>query len=339
MTHLKEKGKNKKVNLSLLVHPQWLAGSPKMGPEGQEYGGSATDTPEATAAWNQERASQIKLIEVRGELPSEIICPETGITINTRKGTVPKKSHYECGACGTVQDVLKTVKATKKTGPVAAYAVQGYCPQCDQEKKPYGGRFFSPVTHSSAFDAATSEWNLRKNTDLADYWPRSEVPFGFMTSLNNGGIPNHGYTHWWTMFNDRQLLILSLFLRTITEINKSKIKPYAVCAQDFVMGAFQQYLRNQNMFCIWHKNRDCFAPHLSNSNYYPKANAVENSVFSDLGYGNWNSCCQALKNSLNWIKDPWEIVPQTEVSKKNVSLGKEISGKSEKVPVKDSLPF
>jgi adenine-specific DNA methylase len=152
-----------------------------------------------------------------------------------------------------------------------------------------------------------------------------------MTSLNNGGIPNHGYTHWWTMFNDRQLLVLSLLLRTITEINKSKIKPYAVCDQDFVMGAFQQYLRNQNLFCFWDKGYDKLVPHMSNNNYHPKTNAVENSVFSELGRGNWNSCCKSLKESIGWLKEPWEIVPQTEISKHSISLGKEIAGKSEKV--------
>jgi putative DNA methylase len=44
------KGKNKKIELSLLVHPEWLAGAPKFGPDGKEFGGSATDTPDATAA-------------------------------------------------------------------------------------------------------------------------------------------------------------------------------------------------------------------------------------------------------------------------------------------------
>jgi hypothetical protein len=48
------------------------------------------------------------------------------MTFNTSKGTVPKKSNYACGACGTVQDALETIKATAKTGPVAAYVVQGY---------------------------------------------------------------------------------------------------------------------------------------------------------------------------------------------------------------------
>jgi hypothetical protein len=138
------KGQRKKVDLSLLVHPQWLQGEASHDPEGQPYGGSADDPVEATILWNRVRAEKCRLIEVRGKLPEEIVCPQTGVVIPTGKGggTVPKKSNYACGACGTVQDVLTTVKASGKTGPVAIYAHQGYCPECDVEGQAYGGRFF-----------------------------------------------------------------------------------------------------------------------------------------------------------------------------------------------------
>ena len=86
------KGKRKKISLSLLVHPDWLAGEAGSGPDGTPYGGSVTDGPESTAAWNRARASRMRLIEVRGALPAEITCPETGATIRTDKagGTIPR---------------------------------------------------------------------------------------------------------------------------------------------------------------------------------------------------------------------------------------------------------
>ena len=80
------KGKRKKIELSLLVHPDWLAGSSGSSPDGNEYGGSATDSTEATAAWNRERASRMRLLEVRGRLPdAEVTCPETGTTFRTQE--------------------------------------------------------------------------------------------------------------------------------------------------------------------------------------------------------------------------------------------------------------
>jgi hypothetical protein len=118
-------------------------------------------------------------------------------------------------SCGTVQDVLTTIKATGKTGPMAAYAVQGYAPKRDAAGKPYSGRFFSAydAAHAQQYDTAFAEWEARKDADLKDYWPRSELAYGFMTHHLQGGVPNHGFTHWWTMFNPRQLLVHSLLLR------------------------------------------------------------------------------------------------------------------------------
>lgn len=173
-----QRGVAKKVAMTLLVHPQWLAGSAKLGDDGLPHGGSAQDDAASTARWNRDRAARLRLLEVRGELPAEVTCPDTGIVIQTDAGTVPGKSRYTCGGCGTVQDVLTTIKATGKTGPMAQYAVQGYAPKLDSEGTAYGGRFFAPASASIArqFDAAAAEWEHRKDTDLAAYWPRSELP-------------------------------------------------------------------------------------------------------------------------------------------------------------------
>lgn len=302
-----KQSKNKKIELSLLVHPQWLAGSPRFGPDGREFGGSATDTPDATSAWNRERARRMRLVEVRGSLPDHVICPDTGATFSTSRGTIPKKSTFECQArtCGRHQDVLEAIKPTGKTGPVAAYAIQGYCPICDGQRQPYGGRFFDPVTETAAFDAAAHEWADRKEDDLAIYWPRSELPFGFMTSMNNGGLPNHGYTHWWKMFNARQLLVHTQMLRAACTVGGDR---HRWEVREFVLGACQQYLRNQNMFSFWHSSLDTLAPSLSNANFHPKATIVETGVFSPIGYGPWGSASKQLSGGLAWSDNPWELV-------------------------------
>src|SRR5439155_26173782 len=47
-----KKRKNKRIDFTLLVHPTFLAGAPNKAKDGEPFGGSATDTPESTAAWN-----------------------------------------------------------------------------------------------------------------------------------------------------------------------------------------------------------------------------------------------------------------------------------------------
>lgn len=322
------KGKNKKVELSLLVHPQWLAGSPKQDTNGQPYGGSAQDDAAATTRWDSERASKIRLLEVRGTLPDSVTCPETNITFAPEKGTVPKKSNFACAACGTVQDVLTTIKATGKTGPMAAYAVQGYAPRRDAAGKPYGGRFFAAFDSAFArqHDAALQEWETRKDNDLKEYWPRSEIPFGFMTHMNNGGIPNHGYTHWWTMFNPRQLLGLAQLLKAIVTVGN-----HDWSVREYVLGAFQNYVRNQSMFSFWHMTFDKLAPAMSNSNFHPKSNVVEVGVFPPMGYGPWSSTFEVIFRGGQWAKAPWEAVSVEGIKRHAPSLASQISGKSEKV--------
>ncbi|NJJ59490.1 DUF1156 domain-containing protein [Pseudomonas sp. B14(2022)] len=328
------KGKKKKVELSLIVHPQWLAGSAQQNANGQSFGGSAQDDVASSTLWNQERAAKIRLLEVRGKLPEEVTCPETKITFKTNVGTVPKKSNYACSACGTVQSVLTTIKASGKVGPMAAYAVQGYAPKRHSAGMPYNGRFFAPfdTVHAQQHDAAAKEWDARKNSDLAEYWPRSEVPFGFMTHMNNGGIPNHGFTHWWTMFNPRQMLVHTQLLKSIMTTG-----PYDWPVREYVLGAFQQYLRNQNSFCFWDIGYDKLVPHMSNNNYHPKNNVVENCVFASLGRGNWASCIEGILEGGEWAKRPWEVVSNESLQRRASHLSGQVTGKSEKVFLGDPV--
>jgi len=328
------KGKNKKIELTLLVHPQWLAGSSKHDANGNEFGGSAQDTHLATEHWDQERASKIRLLEVRGELPEQVTCPETGVVFNPIKASVPKKSHFACAACGTVQDVLKAVKATGKTGPMAAYAIQGYSPKRDTSRQPYNGRFFMPFKEYSAkqYDEACAEWEARRDADLKDFWPRSEIPYGFMTHMNNGGMHNHGHSHWWTMFNPRQLLVHSQLLKATVTTGD-----YDWPVREYVLGSFQNYLRNQTTLAFWHISKDHFVPALSNNNFHPKSTLVEVGVFSPMGYGPWSSCVPVGIDSRNWALNPWESVSKEGLSRLDSDLAGSISGKSEKVYPGDSM--
>jgi putative DNA methylase len=266
-------------------------------------------------------------------LPEEVTCPETGVSFKTGNegGTVPGRSRFACGACGAGADIRAAIAETGKNGPVAMYAIQGYCPECHKEGQAYNGRFFSPVKDAQLCNAATQEWENRKNADLAGRWPTSEVPFGFMTAMANGDIRKaHGFTHWWKMFNPRQLLVHTTLLKTISAA-------YNQDAAEFVLGAFQQYLRNQCMFTIWNATADKMEPMFSNNNYHPKSTMVENCVFADLGRGNWASQYGNMRSALDWRDSPSEVVHNERLIEGFPSLSGVVSGKSEKVFCGDAV--
>ncbi|HCH8091327.1 TPA: DUF1156 domain-containing protein [Acinetobacter baumannii] len=334
----KRTSKNKKIDLTLLVHPDWLKGSSQA--DGQSiFGGTSISEVGATQRWNLHRTKTLKLIEVRGRLPDEITCPDTGMQISTKKGTVPKRSTFTCqeDTCGRQQDVLDSIKLSQQTGPMAAYAMQCFSPRRKDSGAPYNGRYFSTVKAQDAErqNTAITEWNQRKETDLKGYWPNSEIPFGFMTGMANGDIRRgHGFTTWDKMFNPLQLLGNSLILKAL-----DKAHGFSDQTREIVIGCFQQYIRNQNMFCFWDIGYDKLVPMMSNNNYHPKSNVVENCVFADLGRGNWASCRANTLKGLEWCKQPWETVSNEMLANMSHEIGEMVSGKSSKaMPADPVLP-
>lgn len=339
------------VYMYLLIHPKWLEGASGLD-DGVELGGYAGADPEMTARWFEGRLEGMRFVEVRGRirladeeiaeedeeeagenedgadeedtesaadrkkfgLPREIVLAD-GSRIHTRVGTVPQQSHFTCQKCGKKQDILESVKPTKHTAPVAAYALQCHCPPCDAEGYSYNGRYFKPIDSGDVkrLIMAEREWADRNETDLNEYWPRQECWDAYMMRANGGVNVGWGFTHWWKMFNPRQLLVHTQLMRAITEAPDGR---WPLDVREQALGAFQQYLRNQNMFAFYHVKRDCLAPALSNANYHPKQATIEVSAYSD-GYGPWKTTSAGILGGLEWAHRTWDsaILPNTEKAK------------------------
>jgi adenine-specific DNA methylase len=318
----------KAIYCTLLIDPEWFRGSSGAASDGTEMGGHADAPVDATAAWYCERLKSLRLIEVRGSAGSgasraesvdedeaaqitlpPIIRLADGRDVNTLAETIARKangkewdSHFICAACGTPQDFRLSVQATRRTAPVAAYVIQAYDRVRDEEARPYGGRFFKTPGEADIerLVAADREWTWRKDADLDGCWPREELPRAYMTHQANFALPEQGYTHWYKMFNPRQLVVHASLLTTITAgVAAEPVRHQA-------LGALQQYLRMQNMFVFWHITYDKIAPSLSNPNFHPKNNVVENNVFGAMGYGTWLSCAATVVEALEWCKAPRE---------------------------------
>jgi putative DNA methylase len=328
-----KKPKNKKVSLSLLIHPDWIKGTAPYSSEGELYGGRTDDSVASTILWIEDRAKKLQLIEVRGKLPKYITCPETGVTFSTgeESGVNKGRGRFVCGECGTQQQLSLSLAYSGKDAPTAPYAYHCYCPECDQNGEIYNGRSFMAAGDVSAYKKALVEWDREKDVSLKDYWPESEIVFSHVTHQRDN-LPNHGYTHWWKMFNKRQLIVLSRLLKGITE-NPN----FSYEEKETLLGAFQLYLRNQNSFTIWNTQRDTPEPHFSNNNYYPKMNFVENSVFSKLGRGNWRSSIQAILKGEQWKSAPFEILAKDYIDHLDRELASSISSKGVKVKIGDPI--
>ena len=339
------------VYMYLLIHPKWMEGASGLD-DGEELGGFADADPEMTARWFERRLEGMRFVEVRGRirladeevteedkeeagenedtteeedaesaadrkkygLPGEIVLAD-GTRIQTRTGTVPQQSHFTCQKCGKKQDILESIKPTKHTAPMAAYALQCHCPQCDAEGYNYNGRYFKQLEPGDVkrLILAEREWADRNEADLNEYWPRNSTnPYPPDVRDNDSRVQNMDrwhYDHWWKMFNPRQLLVHTQLMRAITDAPEDQ---WQMDVREQALGALQQYLRNQNMFVFWNPQRDTPEPMFSNANFHPKQQTIENCVFHVLGRGNWQSSSVKVIEAMEWASEPWELVVVSE---------------------------
>jgi putative DNA methylase len=328
------------IFMSLLVHPNWLKGSPGHD-AGGNLGGYSEAPLDASRRWFEARLTDLRYIEVRGrikladedavaiedepEAAEEVDTPEgeteeesdrkkfglprvlilaDGSTLSTREGNVPSRFDFKCCHCGRKQDLLEAVKETQQTAPVFPVALQCHCPQCADEGYNYNGRYFkAPDTDDiRRLVAAEQEWDSRKNGDLSDYWPREHVEHSHMTHQRSP-LDSHGYVKWANMFVARQLLLHAGLLKNICRANEG----YSADVLFQALGAFQQYLRNQSCFTIWNIGADKLEPQFANNNYNPPRVFIENSAWGHFGRGNWSSCTEGVLEGLEWARDPWEV--------------------------------
>ena len=230
-----------------------------------------------------------------------------GTQINTRYSTVPKQSHFTCGACGQMQDFRYSVQETNRLAPVAPYALQCYSARRDAEDHPYGGRYFKAPTDCdiARIMAAERDWRQRRDGDLADYWPREEMPYSYMTHQANFALPEQGYTHWWKMFHTRQLLTHALLLRVREAIAQRRNFSQEVIEK--MLSAFQQHLRYASAFSFYQAQFDKTIPHFWNNNYATKPLVSEINPVASVGAGRWASCANLVVEGVAWLQEPWEV--------------------------------
>lgn len=331
---------SKPVFMYLLLDPKWFEATPGE-IEGVKLGGYAGSDPEATARWYRERLKNLRIIEVRGQvelkkvaadptaeekvefgLPPQVTLSD-GSVINTEKGTAPDNGEFVCAKDGRRQELIDSLRKANHIAPLAVYILQCYCPSRAAAGYNYGGRFFKVPDESDLLRliAAEREWTQRSQTDLAPYWPKQELPFARRTHQKDV-IPAHGYTHWWKLFDARQLLIHSQLLKSIVLLQERGM-PLDLCEQ--ALGAFQQYLRNQNRFCFWNIGADKLEPMFSNSNYNVRPQTIGNCAFADLGRGNWRSAVGTVIEGLEYIKKPWETYLGSKIDGNSLEVGDEVA--------------
>lgn len=160
----------------------------------------------------------------------EFLCPHCSHRFKPRIGT-SKKGRLTCPSCSHAEEMVHAVK--RRDGrrlEFEMYCIEYYCKACDER-----GYKIPSKRDKFRFSAAAEE--LEKTRQILGY-PREEIP----SSKKEARPKNHGYTYFYQLFNERQLLCLSRLLKGIMEIEERNTR-------EFMLLAFSASLETNNVFC------------------------------------------------------------------------------------------
>lgn len=214
-------------------------------------------------------------------------CGECGTVFDPRKG-VSGRGFFHCPACGQRQRLLDAVARKGARLDLELHGLEGYCETC--------GRFFKRVDAEdrARWERAKKEFEQRRDELLIPY---QAIP---LKGRSDPRPVNHGYTHFWQMFNERQLLCLSLLLEAILELPEPNIR-------ELMLIAFSDCLDANNMFCkyeiAWHKISLFFGLHA----YHPIERPAENNVWgTEFGRGTFVKCFEKVRRAKQYCQNPYE---------------------------------
>ncbi len=228
----------------------------------------------------------LQVIQTLGYDP-QTKCPDCETVFDPRKG-VSGKGMFRCNDCRTEEKILDAVARKGAALGLELYGLEGYCKLC--------GRFFKRVDQEdiSLWEKAKQEFAHRHSRLLI---PHQAIP---VQGRSDPRPVNHGYTHFWHLHNERQLLCLSALLEEILKLPDLNI-------QELMLIAFSDCLNTNNMFCKyeveWHKISLFFALHA----YHPIERPTENNVWgTDYGRGTFVKCFKKMRRAKEFAQKPYE---------------------------------
>jgi putative DNA methylase len=155
-------------------------------------------------------------------------CPACEATFDPHQG-FSKRASYTCPACGGRDQILEALRNREDPPQHSMIAIHYLCPTC-------GKGYKRPDAQDLAAYKQIKE-RFQKHRDSLLY-PRTPVRPGY----NTNQMINYHYHYWSQMFNERQLLGLSMLLEAILQIEDRNV-------MELMLLLFSGALEFNNMFC------------------------------------------------------------------------------------------
>jgi len=220
----------------------------------------------------------------------EMGCPECGFAFIPTEGYV-SRGKYHCPYCGQIYNVLDSVRKSGEIPEREIYAIEYYCS--------VHGRGYKTADEydMGVFEKAKEELEEQWDELIGMYIPDQEVLPGEKTRE----LLNHNYHHFYEMFNERQLLCLSMLFKEILKIEDENLR-------DVFVITFSDMLNFNNMFCRYDGTKGHHTDLFSRHAFWPPNEPTENNVWgTKFGRNTFSKTFQKTKRAKEYLSNPYDI--------------------------------
>jgi putative DNA methylase len=193
------------------------------------------------------------------EKRGDTTCPACQHTFNPRKGPAARVN-FTCSTCGQTQPILKAAQRETTPFPRQMYAILYLCPLHGRKMKAPDG------FDRQHFIDAVNQFEQEKEHLL---FPRSKIP---TESRADPRPVNYNYTHWYMLFNERQLLALSWLLEAIRQFPDKRIR-------EVMLGLFSYCLDYNTLLCTYNGRSGGVGHFFAYHAYLVTQEGLENNVW------------------------------------------------------------
>jgi len=227
---------------------------------------------------------------------ASVQCPDCAEEFNPNEGFATGKT-YTCPSCKYEGDILKATQKTNVPPKHKMFAIEYYCQICDSKNLPK--RDYKRPTNNdiNLYLKAKKEFENKKSDLLGHLIPDQKIPKGEKTKEQL----NYNYKYWHQMFNERQLICLSMILEEILRIEDESVR-------EFFLITFSDSLNGNNMFCIYQNDYTKLIPLFGGHHFWPPVFPVENNVWgTKVGAATFTNYYEKGLKALEYQKKPFEI--------------------------------
>jgi adenine-specific DNA methylase len=199
---------------------------------------------------------------------------------------------YTCLSCGSRGDLTTAWLSTGAPPEETIFAIEFYCEAC--------GRGYKKPEESdlSRFEAAKNQFLDRRDQLFHAIIPDTKIPWHQMATMR----PRcRAYDKYHQLFNERQLLSISMIMEEILEIDNLALK-------EFFLLTFSDALNANNMFCIYNTAARKLEPLFGGHYFSPPTTPIENNVWGGrLGRGTFRRYFLKGLRALKYQANPHEV--------------------------------